>query len=157
MAKDTGSEISFHATTNVARRVEMVLVQGTGQGSDKRPCHSGGFSGASSGGCGTVSVCSRDVSVLFDPGSTYSYVSSYFACYLVMPRDSLSAHVYVSTPVGYAIIVDHIYRSCVVTIGSHETRVDLLLLDMVDFDVILGMDWLSPYHAILDYHAKTVP
>ncbi|XP_070045227.1 uncharacterized protein [Nicotiana tomentosiformis] len=27
---------------------------------------------------------------------------------------------------------------------------------MVDFDVILGIDWLSPYHAILDYHAKTV-
>ncbi|XP_070057925.1 uncharacterized protein, partial [Nicotiana tomentosiformis] len=31
-----------------------------------------------------------------------------------------------------------------------------LLLDMVDFDVILGMDWPSPYHAILDCHAKTV-
>ncbi|XP_070010054.1 uncharacterized protein [Nicotiana sylvestris] len=27
---------------------------------------------------------------------------------------------------------------------------------MVDFDVILGIDWLSPYHAILDCHAKTV-
>ncbi|XP_070048805.1 uncharacterized protein [Nicotiana tomentosiformis] len=27
---------------------------------------------------------------------------------------------------------------------------------MVDFDIILGMDWLSPYHAILDCHAKTV-
>ncbi|XP_070050504.1 uncharacterized protein [Nicotiana tomentosiformis] len=27
---------------------------------------------------------------------------------------------------------------------------------MIDFDVILGMDWLSPYHVILDYHAKTV-
>ncbi|XP_070039829.1 uncharacterized protein [Nicotiana tomentosiformis] len=25
-----------------------------------------------------------------------------------------------------------------------------------DFDVILGMDWLSPYHAILHCHAKTV-
>ncbi|XP_070029976.1 uncharacterized protein [Nicotiana sylvestris] len=36
------------------------------------------------------------------------------------------------------------------------TSVDLLLLDMVDFDVILEMDWLSPYHAILDCHAKTV-
>ncbi|XP_070021859.1 uncharacterized protein [Nicotiana sylvestris] len=33
---------------------------------------------------------------------------------------------------------------------------DLLLLDMVDFDVILGMDWLSPYLAVLDCHAKTV-
>ncbi|XP_070005309.1 uncharacterized protein [Nicotiana sylvestris] len=27
---------------------------------------------------------------------------------------------------------------------------------MVDFDVILGEDWLSPYHAVLDYYAKTV-
>ncbi|XP_070017605.1 uncharacterized protein [Nicotiana sylvestris] len=59
-------------------------------------------------------------------------------------------------PVGDAIVVDRIYRSCVVTIGSLETRVNLLLFDMVDFDVILGMDWLSPYHSILDCHAKTV-
>ncbi|XP_070054646.1 uncharacterized protein [Nicotiana tomentosiformis] len=27
---------------------------------------------------------------------------------------------------------------------------------MVDFKVILGMDWLSPYHAILDCYAKTL-
>ncbi|XP_070002852.1 uncharacterized protein [Nicotiana sylvestris] len=27
---------------------------------------------------------------------------------------------------------------------------------MVDFDIILGMDLLSPYHAIFDCHAKTV-
>ncbi|XP_070046265.1 uncharacterized protein [Nicotiana tomentosiformis] len=57
---------------------------------------------------------------------------------------------------GESIIVDHIYRSCAVTIGSLETSVDLLLLDMVDFDVILGMDWLSPYHVVLDYPAKMV-
>lgn len=67
-------------------------------------------------------------------------MSSYFASYLVMSRDSLSAPVYVSTPVGDTIIIDRVYRSCVVTIGSLETRVDLLLLDMVDFIVILGMD-----------------
>lgn len=27
---------------------------------------------------------------------------------------------------------------------------------MVYFDVILGMDQLDPYHAILDYYVKTV-
>ena len=27
---------------------------------------------------------------------------------------------------------------------------------MVDFDVILGMDWLSPYRAVLDCFSKTV-
>ncbi|XP_070055128.1 uncharacterized protein [Nicotiana tomentosiformis] len=52
MAKETGSEISIQAAANVARRVEVVLAQG-GQRSNKRPPHSGGFSGASSGGRGT--------------------------------------------------------------------------------------------------------
>ncbi|XP_070016981.1 uncharacterized protein [Nicotiana sylvestris] len=134
MAKETGSEISFQDAANVARRVEEVLAQGSG----------------------TVSVCSRDASVLFDPRSTYSYVSSYFATYLVVPHDSLIAPVYVSILVGDYIVVDRVYRSCVVIIGGLETRVDLLLLDIVNFDIILGMDWLSPYHAILDCHAKIV-
>ncbi|XP_070034381.1 uncharacterized protein [Nicotiana tomentosiformis] len=140
MDKEIGNEISFQAAANVARRVEQVLTQG-GQGSDNIFRHS---------------VYSRDASILFDPGSTYSYVSSYFASYLVVPRDSLSAPVFVSTPVGDAIFVDHVYRSCVVTLGSLETHVDLLLFDMVDFDVILGMDWMSPYHAILNCHANMV-
>ncbi|XP_070051213.1 uncharacterized protein [Nicotiana tomentosiformis] len=89
---------------------------------------------------GIVRVCHRDASVLFDPGSTYSYVSSYFASYLVMPRDSLSAPMCVSTLVGDSIMVDYVYHSFVITIGSLETSVDLLLLDMVDCDIILGMD-----------------
>ncbi|XP_070007367.1 uncharacterized protein [Nicotiana sylvestris] len=156
MATETRSEISFQDAATVARRVEMVLSHGNGQGSDKRLHHSGGFSGVSFGGRGTISVCSRDASVLFDPESTYSYVSSYFALYLVVPRDSLRAHVYVSTLVGDFIIVDHVYHLCVVIIGGLETSVDLLLLDMVDFDDILGIDWLLPYHAILECHAKTM-
>lgn len=43
-----------------------------------------------------------------------------------------------------------------VTVNGYDTIVDLLLLDMVDFEVILGMDLLSPYHAILNFHAKAV-
>ncbi|XP_070044818.1 uncharacterized protein [Nicotiana tomentosiformis] len=62
----------------------------------------------------------------------------------------------VSTSVGNIITVDRVYRSSVVTIRELETRVDLLLLSMVDFDVILGIDWLSLCHAILDYHTKIV-
>ncbi|XP_070029161.1 uncharacterized protein [Nicotiana sylvestris] len=53
-------------------------------------------------------------------------------------------------------MVDRVYRLCIVVIEGLETSVDLLLLDMVEFDVILGMDWLSPYYAILYCHAKTV-
>ncbi|XP_070056492.1 uncharacterized protein [Nicotiana tomentosiformis] len=107
-------------------------------------------------GGGIVPVCHRGASVLFDPGSIYSYVSSYFISYLVVPRDSLSARICVSTSVGDSAMADHVYRSCMITVGSLETSMDLLLLDMTYFDVILGMDWLSPYHAILDCHAKTM-
>ncbi|XP_070017389.1 uncharacterized protein [Nicotiana sylvestris] len=57
---------------------------------------------------------------------------------------------------GDTIIVDRVYRSNVVTIGGLETIVDLLLLSIVDFDVIFGMDWLSLCHAILDCHAKKI-
>ncbi|XP_070054572.1 uncharacterized protein [Nicotiana tomentosiformis] len=103
-----------------------------------------------------VPICHRDASVLFDPGSTYSYVSSYIALHLDISRDSLSTLVYVFTSVGDSIVVDLVYRSCLVVIGGYETKVDLLLLSMVDFDVILGMDWLSPYYDILDWHAKTM-
>ncbi|XP_070035689.1 uncharacterized protein [Nicotiana tomentosiformis] len=105
---------------------------------------------------GIVLVCHREASILFASGSIYSYVSSYFARYLDIPRESLVLPVRMSTPMGDTIIVDHVYRSCVVTIGELDTRVDLLLLSMVNFDVILGMDWLSPCHAILDGHAKIV-
>ena len=37
-----------------------------------------------------------------------------------------------------------------------NTYVDLMILEMVDFDVILRMTWLSPNFATLDCNAKTV-
>lgn len=41
-----------------------------------------------------------------------------------------------------------------VTISCFDTMVDLLLFYMVDFEVILGMYYLSSYHAILECHAE---
>ncbi|XP_070040189.1 uncharacterized protein [Nicotiana tomentosiformis] len=105
---------------------------------------------------GIVPVCHRDASILFDPGSTYSYVSSYFAPYLGVSCDSLSYLIYVSILVGDSTVVDRVSRSCLVVLSGFENRVDLLLLTVVDFDVILGMELLFPYHTILDYHAKTL-
>ncbi|XP_070010625.1 uncharacterized protein [Nicotiana sylvestris] len=104
---------------------------------------------------GIVPVYHRDTSVQFDPGSTYSYVSSYLSPHLGVSRDSLSSPVYVSTPVGDSLVLDRVYRSFFISLSGFETRADLLLLSMVDFDVILGIDWLSPHYAILDCHAKT--
>ncbi|XP_075083469.1 uncharacterized protein LOC142167210 [Nicotiana tabacum] len=73
-----------------------------------------------------------------------------------MPCDYLDTLAYESILVMDSIVANHVYHSFLVTIGGYETRVDLLSLDMIDFDVILSIDWLSPYHTILYSHAKTV-
>ncbi|XP_015158227.1 uncharacterized protein [Solanum tuberosum] len=93
--------------------------------------------------------------VLFDPESTFSYVSVYFAPRLGMRYESLAELIHVSTLVGESLVVDQVLRSFLVTIQGYDTRVDLILLDMVDFDVILGMDWLSPTMRSWIANAKT--
>ena len=49
-----------------------------------------------------------------------------------------------------------VHKSCVIVVDGHELLADLHVLDMDDFDVILGMDWLSSYHAITDCYKKIV-
>ena len=95
-------------------------------------------------------------SVLFDPGSTFSYVSSSFTTGLDLHYDLLEMPIRVSTPMGESVIVEKVYRSCLVTFVGNNTYVDLIILEMVDFDVILGMTWLSPNFSILDCNTKTM-
>ncbi|XP_070032514.1 uncharacterized protein [Nicotiana tomentosiformis] len=61
-----------------------------------------------------------------------------------------------SAPPARSAFSDRVYWSFLVTIASYDTKVDLFLLNMVDNDLILRIEWLSPYHAIMDCHAKTV-
>ena len=51
---------------------------------------------------------------------------------------------------------DQILRACTVLIDGRELFVDLVVLDMFDYEVILGMDWLSKYHASIDCKKKIV-
>ena len=78
-------------------------------------------------------------SVLFDPGSTFSYVSSAFATGLNLHCELLDIPIRVSTPVSESVIVEKVYRSCHVTFMESNTHVNLVILEMADFNVILGM------------------
>ena len=84
------------------------------------------------------------------------YVSSSFTTGLNLHCELLDMPIRVSTPVGESMIVDKVYRFCLVTFVGNDTHVDLIIQEMVDFDVILGMTWISPNFAILDCNAKTV-
>ncbi|XP_049351896.1 uncharacterized protein LOC125816341 [Solanum verrucosum] len=53
----------------------------------------------------------------------------------------------VSTPIGDSIIARRVYRNCIVTVCDRDTLAALVELEMVDFDVIMGMDWLASRYA----------
>ena len=134
--------------------------RGNGQTGDRAHCYA--FPGRSEAETsdvvitGNVLVCDCMASLLFERSSTFSYVSSSFATGLNLHCELLDMPIRVSTPVCESVIVERVYRSCLVTFMGSNTHVDLVILEMVDFDVILGMTWLSPNFAILDCNAKTV-
>ncbi|EOX94252.1 Gag protease polyprotein, putative [Theobroma cacao] len=53
-------------------------------------------------------------------------------------------------------VAKHEYRDCVVRVKEKGTSANLVLMDMMEFNVILGMDWLSPNYVSVDCHHKRV-
>ena len=60
----------------------------------------------------------------------------------------------VATPMGNSIVASKMMKNCPVMIGYQEMLVELVLLDLQDLDVILGMDWLASYYASVDCFEK---
>ncbi|KAA0051541.1 gag protease polyprotein [Cucumis melo var. makuwa] len=62
----------------------------------------------------------------------------------------------VSTPSGENMLSKEKVKACQIEIASHVIEVTLLVPDMHDFDVILGMDCLAANHTSIDCSRKEV-
>ena len=51
---------------------------------------------------------------------------------------------------GESFMVSKVYKICPVSICDHCTQADLTKLDMMEFDVIMGVDWLASCYARVD-------
>ena len=49
-----------------------------------------------------------------------------------------------------------ICRGCELEISGTLLKVDLRIMDMSEFDVILGMDWLTAYRVVIDCERRRV-
>jgi len=105
---------------------------------------------------GTLQLDTMQVYALIDPRASHSFVSYRIVNNLHVLSSNLGVGVTVSTPLGENIHIDDIYRGVKLYIRGLELRADLMSLDLYDFDVILGMDWLSKHKAQVDYFTKTV-
>ena len=55
-----------------------------------------------------------------------------------------------------SVRVNQVYKNCPLTVHDREFSVDLIALPFHEFDLILGMDWLSKHRAIVDCDKKIV-
>ena len=105
---------------------------------------------------GMILVFDRDAYILIDPGATHSFISMGFISNVNVESQPIDYSIVVSLPIGDSRLVESVYMDSRVIIGGQEFMADLILLDIHDFDVILGMDWLSRHHATVDCYRKEV-
>ncbi|GJY70617.1 putative reverse transcriptase domain-containing protein [Tanacetum coccineum] len=79
---------------------------------------------------GTFLLNNCYASMLFDSGADRSFVSSTFSAMLDVAPSTLDT--------------------------SHMFDIDLIPVELSNFDVIIGMDWLAKYHAVIVCHEKIV-
>ena len=77
---------------------------------------------------------------LLDSGVTLSFVTPYVANNFDILLEKLCESFGVSIPIGEFILAERVYCDCHVSINQKNTMVDLVELDMINFDVILDMD-----------------
>ena len=97
-----------------------------------------------------------EMHALIDPGSTHSYVCIEQVFNKIPAVEQLAYDMHVTSPLGYSISVNSVYRNCPIFIQVREFLTDLIPLPFREFDLILGMDWLSKHRAIVDCSQKIV-
>ena len=63
---------------------------------------------------------------------------------------------HVTSPLGQSVNVNRVYKNGHIVIHDREFSTDLIAQPFREFDLILGMDWLSRHQAIIDCDKKTV-
>ncbi|KAK4411555.1 hypothetical protein Sango_0228500 [Sesamum angolense] len=103
----------------------------------------------------SFSICGSSAHVI-DPGSTCSFISHDFAFRVHASIESLGHDLCVSMPAGGVMLVNTVVRSCLVVVEDVTLYADLVVINLREFDIILGIDWLSCNHALVDCQTKEV-
>ena len=78
--------------------------------------------------------------ILFDNSATHSFIASAFASSLGLCTETMCGGLCAASPMGGEMVAIEVCRSCVVRIAGQELMTDLVVLDMVGYDIILAMD-----------------
>nr|GEX66241.1 putative reverse transcriptase domain-containing protein [Tanacetum cinerariifolium] len=105
---------------------------------------------------GTFLLNNHCASILFDTGADKSFVSTAFSSLININPSTRDYSYDVELADGQIIGVNTIIRGCTLNFLNHPFNIDLMPVELGSFDVKIGMDWLTTYHAVIVCDEKIV-
>ncbi|GKC81607.1 putative reverse transcriptase domain-containing protein [Tanacetum coccineum] len=94
--------------------------------------------------------------VLFDSGADKSFVSISLASMLNIPPITIDTFYDIEMADENLVSTNTVIQGCTLTLLNQPLEIDLMPIKLDSFDVVIGMDWLSKYHARIIYEEKVV-
>ncbi|GKE60084.1 putative reverse transcriptase domain-containing protein [Tanacetum coccineum] len=91
----------------------------------------------------------RYASVLFDTGVDRIFVSTAFSSQIDITPSALDHYYDVELADGRIIGLNTIIQGCILNFLNHPFNIDLMPVELGSLDVIIGMDWLAKYQAVI--------
>ncbi|GJQ95569.1 putative ribonuclease H-like domain-containing protein [Tanacetum coccineum] len=103
---------------------------------------------------GTFLLNNHFASMIFDSSVDRSFVSTTFSTLFDVTPDTLDVSYVVELADGRISENNIVLRGCTLGLLGHPFNIDLMPVELVSFDVIIGMDWLANHHAVIVYDEK---
>ncbi|GJS99381.1 putative reverse transcriptase domain-containing protein [Tanacetum coccineum] len=94
--------------------------------------------------------------VLFDTGANRSFVSTTFSSQIDITPTALDHYYDVKQADGRIIRLNTILRGCTLNFLNHPFNIDLMPVELGSLDVIISLDWLAKYQAVIVCAEKIV-
>nr|GEZ73868.1 putative reverse transcriptase domain-containing protein [Tanacetum cinerariifolium] len=98
---------------------------------------------------GTFLLNNHCASILFDTVADKSFVSTAFSSLININPSTLDYSYDVELADGQIIRVNTVIWGCTLNFLNRPFNIDLMPVELGSFDVIIGMDWLKTYHAVI--------
>ncbi|GJW80984.1 putative reverse transcriptase domain-containing protein [Tanacetum coccineum] len=94
--------------------------------------------------------------VLFDSGADKSFVSISLASMLNIPPITIDTFYNIEMADGNLVSTNTVIQGATLTLLNQPFEIDLMPIKLGSFDVVIGMDWLSKYHARIICDEKVI-
>ncbi|XP_073133933.1 uncharacterized protein [Henckelia pumila] len=105
---------------------------------------------------GQILVAGVATIALLDSGATHSFISEAFTCKRGIECEELFGGFTVTIPSGEDLSTRSIVKNLELLLQGQSVSADQILLPMPEFDMILGMDWMTKNAVVIEFQQRSV-